>query len=251
MIAAPPPAPAAMIEVRRLPAPEARQGAVGDRRSVYAIDNSAIARYDRTSDRREALWQGDPARFPHLNSCIRHRRHLICAGSNYPAVPMTSMIVWFDARTLQPVRVRDLGGAAGSLTWLDRRGSDWWAGFANYDGKGGQPGRDHRATVVVRFDRNFVSRRTYRLPDAVLERLAPRSTSGGLWGQDGLLRLTGHDRPELYILRLPAGGDLLELVATVKTPTGGQAIGRDEACGDCLWSIDRQRRELVLSRPAR
>ncbi len=106
-IAAPPPSlPAAIVERHRFAAPEARQGAVADRRFVYAIGNSEIALYDKASGRRVRHWQGDPARFPHLNSCIVRRR-LVCAGSNYPAVPMRSMVVWFDRRTLQPVRVRE------------------------------------------------------------------------------------------------------------------------------------------------
>ncbi len=243
-----PPPPATMVEIRRFAAPEAHQGAVADRRSVYAIGNSVIARYDKAGGPRRALWQGDPLRFPHLNSCIVRHTQLICAGSNYPALPMRSMVLWFDAATLRLAHVRDLPAAPGSLTWLDRRGGEWWAGFANYDGRGGTPGRDHRATVVVRYDSRFRPRQTYRFPAAVLARFAPRSTSGGIWGGDGRLYVTGHDRPELYALRVPATGDTLIADGTIATPTGGQAIGRDGACPACLWSIDRDKAELVLSR---
>lgn len=234
----------AATELRRLTAPEAHQGAAVTATSVYAVDNSRVARYDRASGRRVALWQGNPTRFPHVNSCAPHGRDLVCAGSNYPAVPMRSYVVRLDATTLALRDVRDLPGAPGSLTWLDRQAGHWWAGFAHYDGKGGAPGRDHRDTVVVRYTPDFVEQGRWRFPDAVLARFAPRSTSGGAWGQDGLLYVTGHDRPELYALRVPARPGTMALVATVATPTGGQAFGRS---GDRLWTIDRNRAELVES----
>lgn len=236
------------IEVRRLSAAEANQGAAADARSVYAIDNSRIARYDKASGRRLAEWRGDPARFPHINSCIVRRRELVCAASNYPARPMTSEALWFDAASLRLRRVRALPVSEGSLTWLDWRDGGWWAGYANYDGKGGVPGRDHRRTMVVRYSSAFALRATYLFPAGVLARFAPRSTSGGAWGPGGLLYVTGHDRPELYAMRLPRSGSVLEHVATVRTPTGGQAFGWDPRSRDRLWSIDRASRELVLSR---
>lgn len=235
------------VEVRRLPASEAHQGVAADAHSVYAIDNSRIARYDKGSGRLLALWQGDPTRFRHLNSCIVRSRELVCAGSNYPDVPMTSMVVRFNARTLRLHDVRDLPPGYGSLTWLDWHDGSWWAGYANYDGKGGEPGRDHRDTVIVRYSADFIARAKYRFPDSVLARFAPRSASGGAWGKDGLLYVTGHDRPELYALSVPKHGANLQHVATIPTPTGGQAIGWD---GDqrCLWSIDRRGGMLVASR---
>lgn len=240
--------PQAAIEVRRLPAPEAHQGVAADRHSAYAIDNSSVARYDKASGRRVAIWNGDRARFKHLNSCIVRRKQLVCAASNYPDVPMASTVLWFDAATLTLQSVRTLAPGYGSLTWLDWREGSWWAGFAHYDGKGGEPGRGHGQTVVVRYTPAFAVRSTYRFPPSVLARFAPYSTSGGAWGEDGLLYVTGHDRPELYVLRAPREGDLLEHVATIATPTGGQAIGWDKQDRRLLWSIERKRTELVASR---
>jgi hypothetical protein len=239
---------AAAVEVRRMPAAEAHQGVAADARSIYAIDNSQVARYDKASGRRVALWQGDPAKFKHLNSCIVRARSLVCAASNYPDVPMASMVVWLDAATLKLQRTLALKPGHGSLTWLDWHQGSWWAGFANYDGKGGEPGRDHRATVVVRYSPRFVETASYRFPDTVLDRFSPRSSSGGAWGRDGLLYVTGHDRPELYALRVPQGGGVLEHVATIGTPTGGQAIGWDPSDARLLWSIERRASEVVASR---
>lgn len=78
--------------------------------------------------------------------------------------------------------------------------------------------------------------------------MAPMSASGGVWGDDGLLYVNGHDRHELYALRVPDGGGALQLVATIATPTGGQAIDWDRSAPRVLWSIERKSQQLVASK---
>jgi hypothetical protein len=236
----------AATEIRRLPAEEARQGVAADRRFVYAIANSEIGKFDRRSGRKVAEWAGDPAEFIHMNSCTLAAETLVCAASNYPDVPMASSVEWFDTRSLRHVRSRSLGPGRGSLTWLEWHDGSWWACFANYDGRGGEAGRDHRLTTLVRYDRDFVEQAAWLFPKSVLERFAPYSASGGAW-KDGLLYVTGHDRPEMYVLRLPRAGSRLVHLATVPIPTPGQAIQWDRT-GGTLWSLDRKARQLVESR---
>jgi hypothetical protein len=239
---------AAAVEVRRIPAEEASQGVAVDARFAYAIANSRIGKYDRASGRRVALWQGDPEQFRHMNSCTLVAAELVCAASNYPQVPQASSIEWFDTRRMAHVKSRSLGPGRGSLTWLEWHDGNWWAGFANYDGRGGEPGRDHRWTTVVRLDREFRETGAWLLPVSVLERMKPYSASGGAWREDRLY-LTGHDRREVYVLGLPGAGSRLVHHSTFAFPSPGQAIQWDKASGT-LWSIDRARRELVESRPA-
>lgn len=239
--------PLAATEARRLPAADARQGVASGPAGLYAIDNRAIARIDPASGAMAARWEGDPALFKHINSCSVHGRELVCAASNYPDVPMASRIETFDAASLRHLATRELGAGYGSLTWVDWHGGAWWACYANYDGKGGAPGRDHRATTLVRYDRAYREQARWRFPDDVLDRFAPRSASGGAWGKDGLLYVTGHDRPELYALRVPDGGGVLAHVATIAIPTDGQAIGWDAAVPRLLWSIERGTHEIVAS----
>jgi hypothetical protein len=237
----------AATEVARFKAAEARQGVVADERFVYAISNSEIGKYDRRSGQRIAIWRGDPAQFRHMNSCILHGTSIICAASNYPDVPIASSIEWFDARQMKHVRTRSLGPGRGSLTWLDWHGGSWWACFANYDGRGGEPGRDHRLTTLVRYSPQFTELGAWLFPSAVLERMAPYSSSGGIWGDDSLLYVTGHDRPEMYALRLPAAGSTLEHVATVAIPSEGQAIAWQRGAPRVLWSINRKSAEAVAA----
>ena len=235
-------------EVRRMPAVEARQGVVTDARHIYAISDSAIGQYDRVSGKQAGLWQGDPKLFKHINSCATVGRRLVCAASNYPDVPSASAVEWFATTPLRHVATRSFGPGRGSLTWVDWHKGNWWACFANYDQRGTDPGRDHKWTVLVRFDAKFAEQESWLFPADVLDRFAPRSASGGAWGDDGLLYVTGHDRPELYALRIPEAGSILEHVATIAIPTDGQAIAWDAKDKRVLWSIERSATQMVASR---
>jgi len=243
----PPTAALIAAEIRRLPARDAEQGVAVSGDTLYAISNHSITRIAAKTGREEARWDGDSAQFPHLNSCIVRSATLVCAASNYPGVPMRSRIERFDARTLKHLGTQPLDGP-GSLTWVVHHAGGWWACYANYDGNGGAPGRDHSFTALVRYDSRWHATGEWRFPQAVLDRMRPRSASGGVWGKGDLLYVTGHDRPELYALRAPAGGGTLTLVATIATPTGGQAIALGGKDLNLLWSIERRTRELVASR---
>lgn len=225
--------------VRRYDAPEARQGVAVGPRDFYAVANFRIARYDKRTGVRQAAWQGDKARFPHINSCAVIARDLVCAASNFPAVPQWSAVEIFDPVTLAHRRTISLGQGIGSLTWVDRRDGAWWAMFANYDGRGGEPGRDHRHTLLVRYDDAWRRMESWTLPASVLGRIAPMSVSGGGWGPDGRLYLTGHDRPELYALTLPRGGAVLDHAGTYAIEAAGQAIDWDESEPGMMYGIDR------------
>lgn len=233
--------------LRRLPADEARQGVAVDADNLYAIDNTRIGRYDRRTGRKLAEWVGDPALFPHLNSCAVMEAQLVCASSNYPATPMSSSVEMFDPVTLNHVGTVALGPGTGSLTWVVRKDGFWWATFANYDDRGGDPGRDHRSTVLVKFDAEWRRVSAWLFPETVLSRFAPKSSSGGVWGDDGLLYVTGHDERELYVLALPEAGGTLRHVATIPMDAPGQAIAWDQAQGH-IWGIDRAAKELIEMR---
>ena len=249
------PAPVAVMTsevVRRWKAPEATQGVAVDARHVYAVANSRIAKYDRVSGRKVSEWTGDKVRFPHINSCGIIARELVCASSNFPETPMMSAVEVFDPDRMVHLRTEALGQQIGSLTWVDRRDGFWWAAFANYDGKGGEPGRGHLYTQFVKFDDQWRRLEAWSFPASVTQRFSPMSSSGGAWGPDGLLYVTGHDHPELYVLRLPKGGSTLDHVATVKAAIEGQAIAFDKGLkkggAPTLFGISRLDREVVALR---
>jgi hypothetical protein len=232
---------------KRIPAEEARQGAASDGRYVFAIDNSRIGKYRIADGKRVAHWSGDAAEFPHLNSCVVVKRRLICASSNYPDLPQTSRIEFFDTGSLKHLGSRSLGATDGSLTALTWHDRHWWAIFAQYDGKGGQPGKSSRDSKLVQMDADFRPLANYAFPGAVLDRTVPYSISGASWTHDGRLAVSGHDRPEVYILSLPQIGSSLRLDATLPVAAEGQAIDWDARQKDALWGVSRKSRELVLS----
>jgi hypothetical protein len=173
---------------------------------------------------------------------------LVCAASNFPRTPMRSRVEVFDPATLRHLRTVELGEQGGSLTWITRRDGAWWAGFANYDGRGGEPGRDHRASKVVRFDDAWRATAAWTYPEEVLARLAPHSASGGAFGPDGRLYVTGHDRPEIYVLRLAPGGGVMTLLAVHPTATPGQGFAFDPATPGLVLGVDRAHRRILATR---
>jgi hypothetical protein len=235
-------------EVRRFRAPEARQGVAVDRDHFYAIGNVQITKYAKQSGKHVAEWKGEAGGpFIHLNSCIVHAADLICAHSNYPAVPMVSSIETLDATTLRHKGSHSFGVYEGSLTWAIRRDGDWWLNFAHYGNAAGTPGKGPEYTTLVRFGEGWTRKTSYTYPAPLMNKFAPYSSSGGNWGSDGHLYVTGHDQPELYVLRLPATGFVLEWVQTVAAPIRGQAWAFDPDDPKTLWGIDRASGEVVVA----
>ncbi|MEO6828736.1 MAG: hypothetical protein ABI164_02930, partial [Acidobacteriaceae bacterium] len=129
---------------------------VADAHYFYALDNNWIGKYDKRTGKYVAGWRGSLTLHPHMNSCAVEVRELVCAASNHPGVPMASSVEFFDATTQKHIRSVALLPYPGSLTWIQRHGSDWFALFANYDhGYGEVPGHDHTWTLLMRLDSQF------------------------------------------------------------------------------------------------
>jgi hypothetical protein len=164
---------------------------------------------------------------------------------------MQSSIESFDTTTLEHVGSHSFGIAEGSATWVDRRDGHWWVAFAHYAGRGGEPGKGPEWTRVVKFDDAWRRVAGWVFPGAVVERFAGRSNSGGVWGPDGLLYTTGHDAREVYVLRLPSAGSVLELVEILPAPMAGQGISWDPSAPGRLWGIVKSERVVVESEVVR
>lgn len=232
--------------VKAWPAPEARQGAAADAEHFYAVLNSRIGKYRKSDGTKVAEWVGDRIAIRHLNSCIVEGSELVCANSNFPETPMASSVEIFDTATMQHLRSIPLGIRDGSLTVVERRGGRWWAVFANYDAPRSYLSRTHRDTKIVLFNDDWSEVGGFALPDSVLARLAPHSISGGSFGPDGLLYLTGHDAPEMYVMRIPRQGPVLEHVATMPVPFEGQAWAWDRSASRTIYAIRRRAGEVVV-----
>lgn len=248
--AAPAPAPVPVkadlkAETTRRYAANASQGVAVGPTDIYAVRNFELIRYDKATGEERARWTGDRTRFPHINSCALIASDLVCANSNYPSVPHVSTVEIFDPVTLAHRRSVSLGLGTGSVTWVDRHAGAWWVMFANYDVNGSEAPRDHRFTTLVRFDDQWRRLEAWALPKTVLDRVKPMSVSGGGFGPDGRLYLSGHDHAELYAVTIPAGGGVLDHVETIAMEAEGQAIDWDESQPGMLFGILRRTREIV------
>lgn len=236
-------------EVRRFSAEEATQGVAVDERYVYAISNRRIGKYEKGTGRRVDAWEGAPdGPIIHLDSGVVIDGLLYCAHSNYPGVPMVSSIEIFDPETMTHVGSHSLGVLDGSATWVDRWDGHWWVALANYAGPGGVPGRGPAWTSLVELDDSWRRVAGFVYPTEVVERFGVTSNSGGTWGADGRLYVTGHDEGVVFVLSLPTAGSVLALEKELPVRAEGQGIAWDRGEPGTLYSILRSSREVVESR---
>lgn len=223
--------------------PEANQGVGVDANHFYAVDNQIIAKYDKKTGKLVKKWQGDKAGpVLHFDSAMVMDGKLYLAHSNYPDWPMTSSLEIFNAETLEPVGTHSFGIRWGSLTWADWHDGHWWMTFANYDrllGPNKTPYGHKVNTVMVKFTRDLQAVESWTLPKVLLDKFEDMSNSGGSWGPDGSLYLTGHDPTELYRMRFPKAGSVLELADVIPMNVRGQGIAWDRSEPGIIYGIIR------------
>jgi hypothetical protein len=242
-IAAPRAEPPVLAQIGEFAVPEAYQGVGVDAKHFYAVDNAAIGKYDKVTGKLVKKWQG-PKKGPitHLDSAMVMDGKIYAAHSNYPDWPMTSSLEIYDAETMEHVGTHSFGIQWGSLTWVDWHDNHWWMTFANYDrliGPNKTPYGHKANTLMVKLTRDFRPVSSWTLPKAILDRFEDMSNSGGSWGPDGYLYLTGHDPAELYRMRLPKAGSVLELVDIIPMNIRGQGIAWDRSQPGVIYGIIR------------
>jgi len=238
-------------ELARWPVRGANQGVAVDADSFYGIGNFVVTKHRKSTGEQVAEWiglRGGP--IIHLNGGHVVGDKLILAHSNFPQLPMASSIEVYDTATLKPLASTSLGIRLGSLTWAEKRDGVWWACFANYNDAGTTPGFDQRWTHVGRFNEDWQPLDSWLFPPQVVATWGKSSCSGGSWGPDGLLYVTGHDAPELYALRLPRSGVTLEYVTTIEVPFEGQSWAWDRSAEPdrIIYGISRERHEVIAAR---
>ncbi len=239
--------------VQQFDAYDAYQAVAVDEDFFYAISNARITQHDKRDGaalQQLAVSTATDSPLIHLDSGVVLDGKLYAAHSNYPGLPMTSSIEVWDVETLQHLNSHSFGVMLGSITWLDRYNDSWWGTFANYDivpiGMT-EPYGETRNTVVVKFDDEFQVLQSWTLPEEILRRMSPMSNSGGSWGNDGYLYLSGHDDPEIYVMSLPDSDSGLDWRATIRIPgLNGQGIAWDRTIDDRhLWAILRSTRQVL------
>ena len=231
-------------ELRRFKAKEANQGVAVDATFFYVIDNHAIGKYRKDTGARVGGWDGGKGGpLKHLNAGVVLDGKLYCAHSNFPTMPEQSSVEIWDTATMEHTGQHVFTNPPGSLTWADRRGSDWVACFAHYRNTS-----DPALTQVVRFDAHWQPLQHWKFPATLIKRFAGNSSSGGAFGPGGQLVVTGHDARELYVIDLPEQGGEALWRATLPISAAGQAFAWDRSEAGLFYSIDRKTREVIVSR---
>jgi hypothetical protein len=237
-------------EIRKFQVTEAKQAVAVDDKFFYVINNSTISKYGKLDGKLVTTWDGTKEGIKHLNSGVVIKGKLYCANSNYPEIPMASAVEIFDVNMMQHVGTHSFGIAQhGSLTWLDQKDGFWWIGFAHYAGKEASEGRDVRWTSLVKYDMKWRELESWVFPKNLVDLFTPKSNSGGSWASNGILYCTGHDREEVYALKIPKSGYTLEYVGTIVAPIQGQGIAIDHTVKDkvLLYGIKRSENTVTVS----
>ena len=235
--------------VKRYEAEEARQGVALDEEHFYAIGNYYLGKYLKRDGSKLAHWEcpeGEP--LTHLNAGLVVGDRFYLAHSNYPGVPALSSVEIFDSENLEWVESHSFGHGLGSLTWMDQKDGKWYACFAFYGNRAKEPGRDPKWTQVVEFDSEWRRLQAWTFPAELIEKFGDYSSSGGAFGPDGLLYLTGHDNQELYVVDFPKGGSEFVWLDTIEIEAEGQAFAWDAAAPWTLYSILKSDRQVIVSR---
>jgi hypothetical protein len=238
-------------EFARWPARGANQGVAVDGEYFYGIGNFLIGKYRKKTGERVAEWvdlKGGPT--IHLNGGYEHEGQLILSHSNFPQLPMASSLEIYDTATLKHVKSHSFGIRLGSLTWAEWHDGHWWACFANYNDQGTTPGFDNRWTYIGKFDEHWQMEESWLFPPQVVAAWGKSASSGGSWGEDGLLYVTGHDAKELYVLRVPKTGVTMEYVTTIDVPFEGQSWAWDRSAKNerIIYGITRSSQEVIVAR---
>lgn len=232
-------------DLRRFPAAEAKQGVAVDEQHFYAITNTAIGKYRKDTGERVTAWESSDGKLKHLNAGAVLDGKLYCAHSNFPDRPEQSSVEIWDVATLKHIDQHRFENPPGSLTWVDRRGDDWFACFAHY-----KKSSDPALSRVVKFDANWKPLATYTFPAKLIEHFGSNSSSGGSFGPGGHLFVTGHDAKELYVLDVPDKEGELIWRDSVTISAAGQAFAWDRKEAGVLYSVQRKTKEVLVSRIA-
>lgn len=242
----------AATELKRWHVMAANQGVAVDAEHFYGIGNHVLVKHRKDTGEKVGEWIGPrgSSAIIHFNAGWVDGHRLVLSHSNFPQVPMASSLEVYDTRTMRPIETHSLARHFGSLTWAVRHQGYWWACFANYNANGGIAGFDQRWTFFAKFDDNWQQLESWLFPPQVIKTWGNSASSGGDWGDDGLLYVTGHDEKELYVLRLPTQGSTLEYITTIDVPIEGQAWAWDRSArGErIIYGISRARQEIIAAR---
>jgi hypothetical protein len=227
---------------------EAHQGVAVGKNHFFTINTKSIAKYSKASGEFISEWKDTSNQIIHFDGGVVVKEKLYCAHSNYPGIPMTSSIEIFDINSLKHIASHSFGIKYGSCTWADNFKDSWWVCFSNYDKFETEINKGTRWTLLVEFDENWNELESWTFPENIIAELKPMSCSGGSWGPDGNLYVTGHDSAKVYVLQLPETGSVLRYIKTIEVELKGQGIAWDRFDTNTFYGIFRKENKVIQSK---
>lgn len=229
--------------------PHARQAIAVNNDFLFGIDDAAVGKYDKKTGVLVASWSAPAeSHVQHLNSGIILDEKLLAAHSNYPDFPIENSIESWSPESLEHVGTRKISGRYGYAVWVDWHGRSWWVAFAHYEKTRPMTGFGSEKTTLVRFDDDWNELDSWVYPSTLIDRMAPKSNSGGAWGPHGVLFLTGHDAAELYAVIPERAKGELTLLDVLPVDNAGQGIAWDPVDSGTLFAMKREGRIVTRSK---
>lgn len=200
------------------------QGVAVSNKYIFVIETKKISKYDKKSLK---LLQDIDLSFDHANGgkVIDTKLYIF----NNPANKNTLEIFDLDLKHKKSLNIK----LDGSITWIDYFENNWWGMNAHYLHNG------HKTRLIL-FDNNFNIKKQWKLPDKIIKRIYPYSISGGQYNKlNKLLYITGHDKKEIYVIKV---NNILELVGIIYVPFTGQGISWYD---NKLYGINRKNKTVI------
>ena len=159
---------------------------------------------------------------------------------------MTGSIEIWNANTLQHIKSHSFGINWGSCTWIDNYNDNWYVGFVHYNKLKKFTGKGTEWSVIVKFNSGWQFLESWTFPDTVIKSFGKMSNSGASFGNDGSLYCTGHDAKELYVLKFPEFGSIMQFVKILELNNPGQGIAWDRNNTNYLYCIDREKKSVNI-----
>ncbi len=214
--------------IKSFPVREAYQGVAADNDFFYAISNQSIAKCQKEDGK--VVQRMTYERFTHLNGGTVYGKKLYC--TNNPTDH--NSIVIFNTDDLSYFGLSNIK-EKGSLMWISRHKDIWWGCLAH-------SGDIVNNSLIIQFNPDWSIKNSWSFPKELTEKFYPYSCSGGAWGSDNLLYCTGHEKAEVYALRLE--DNIFKFVRTIPVNATGQGIAWQ---GKILYTIDREDRLVNVS----
>ena len=213
------------------------QGVISSKDYIYVVSSNTICMHDKKTGK---LIKKVKTNLEHLNGGIIFSKsgqdNKLYLTNNPNGSHKLNSIEIFDLnlKHIQSIKLPHLKGK-GSLTWIDYYDNSWWGTLVYYKDKVAK-------TRLVKFNDDWTINVSWQYPKNILNRFKPYSSSGGQFDKKtGLLFIMGHDKEEVYIMKVNNKSKRLILVEIMEVPIGGQGISLENRGGDLyMYGLNRK-----------